>query len=169
MNDTYLISQPDIDPSASSGESSSASRCPLEEIFQVTEPRWKTKERVRAWVPHKLARTIAGSRDRQPLPLSWWTKWRWDPQEGFANVETCGEEGPGRRTRSVQLCQGLLVNRRTPSAASPSRRETNCERYWLPRQICAVQRVNKMDGVVRLSSGEVLWQHASGRVQQIPG
>lgn len=25
-----------------------------------------------------------------------------------------------------------------------------------PRQICAVQRVNKMDGVVRLSSGEVL-------------
>lgn len=41
-----------------------------------------------------------------------------------------------------------------PSACTP-RRETNCEHYWLPWQICAVQWVNKMDGVVRLSSGKV--------------
>lgn len=43
-NDSYLFLQLDIDPSASSGEPSSASHCPLEEIFQVTKPRWKTKQ-----------------------------------------------------------------------------------------------------------------------------
>ena len=44
MNDSYLFLWLDIDPSASSRESSSASHCPLEEIFQVTKPRWKTKQ-----------------------------------------------------------------------------------------------------------------------------
>lgn len=56
-----------------------------------------------------------------------------------------------------------------PLCLHPPRRETNCECYWLPQQIFAVQWVNKMDGVVRLSSGKVFWQHASGRVQHSPG
>lgn len=74
-------------------------------------------------------------------------------QEMFANVRTCGYHGPRPHVHSVQLCRGPPANRVPPSASTPSR-ETNCERYWLPRQICAVQRVNKMDGVVRLSSGK---------------
>lgn len=71
----------------------------------------------------------------------------------FANVRTCGYRGPRPHVHSVQLCRGPPANRVPPSASTPSR-ETNCERYWLPRQICAVQWVNKMDGVVRLSSGK---------------
>ncbi len=182
-NDSYLFLRLDIDPSASSGESCSASHRPLEEIFQVAKPRWKTKQCT--WVLtqngenthwHTCTQTCVPADETclTSLPPFCWTYGNVSAsQEMFANVRTCGRHGPRPHEHSVQLCQGLLANPCTPPCVPPSastpRRETNCERYWLPRQICTVQRVNKMDGVVRLSSGKVFWQHASGRVQHSSG
>lgn len=168
MNDSYLFLQLDIGPSASFRESSSASHCPLEEIFQVTKPRWKTKQCTRV-LNHNRENSHLQTNCVTHLSLFYHTYGNViTSQEMFANVRTCGYHGPRPHVHSVQLCWGLPANR-VPSPAFTPRRETNCERYWLPRQICAVQRVNKMDGVVRLSSGKVFWQHASGRVQHSPG
>lgn len=76
-----------------------------------------------------------------------------------------GEEGARRR---AALPCPVPTNPHPQPTVAPGR-ETNCECYWLPQQICAVRRVNKMDGVVSLSSGKVLWRGAPGRVQHRAG
>lgn len=134
-NDSYLFLRLDIDPSASSGESSSASPCPLEEIFQVTKPRWKTKQCT--WVlTHNGGKkhTHTGTHARRhaclqtncdthiSLPFCWTYGNVRASQEMFANVRTCGWHGPGPHVHSVQLCQGLPANPCThpPPRAPPS-------------------------------------------------
>lgn len=173
MNDSYLFLWLDIDPSASSRESPLSLSLPFGGDFpgHQTKVKNKTMQREKSSTGTEKTHTCRHADElcHTPPSLSYCTNGNVSTsQEMFANVRTCGYRGPRPHVHSVQLCWGPPANRVPPSASTPSR-ETNCEHYWLPRQICAVQRVNKMDGVVRLSSGKVFWQQASGRVQHSPG
>ena len=177
MNDTYLFLQLDIDPSATSGESPSAVLSPLEEIFQVTKPRWKTNqyitERMHTHTHSSLLKNcvthlsiFSGGHMEMSAPpkrrlLMSGHAVGMDQGHTYTQSSCAWDHRPN--------CPGAPPPPPTYHPLPAPRRETNCECYWFPQQICAVQWVNKMDGVVRLSSGKVFWQHASGRVQHSAG
>lgn len=150
---------------------------PLEEIFQVTKPRWKTKQCT--WVlahngEKTHSQTCVSADELCHAQLCLFSTGHMEmslpPKRcSLMSGHVAGMDPGHTYTLSSCVRDCWPTPPRVPPPASTPRRETNCESYWLPRQICAVQRVNKMDGVVRLSSGKVFWQHASGRVQHSPG
>lgn len=68
MNDTYLFLQPDIDPSASSGEYSSACRHPIGADFPGHRAKVKNKTTCMSASARKLVWTVLGSRGRSLTP-----------------------------------------------------------------------------------------------------
>lgn len=169
-----LIHQPPTESPAPSGGG-----------FSRSPRRGEKQNSAREWPKYTSTKTHRAERQAftQAPPPPWTYGNVSGSPEMLANVRTCGQLGTGPHARSLQLCRGgrgpppccpaLPCPTPTPTQKSHHTlapgRETNCECYWLPQQICAVRRVNKMDGLVSLSSGEVLRRGAPGRVQHRAG